>query len=34
MHDVNKIQKISQLIFDKLNIKIKKGTIQTLGDIE
>lgn len=34
IYDENKIQKISQLIFDKLNIKIEKGTIQTLGDIE
>ena len=34
MYDANKIQKISQLIFDKLSIKVKNWTTQKLGDIE
>ncbi|MFA7298401.1 MAG: FKBP-type peptidyl-prolyl cis-trans isomerase [Candidatus Absconditabacterales bacterium] len=34
IYDTSKIQKISQLIFDKLSIKIENGTTQKLGDIE
>ncbi|MCX6824876.1 MAG: FKBP-type peptidyl-prolyl cis-trans isomerase [candidate division SR1 bacterium] len=34
MYDTNKIQKISQLIFDKLSIKPENGKMQKLGDIE
>lgn len=34
LYDKNKIQKISQLIFDKLSIKPEKWTLQKLGDIE
>ena len=34
LYTPNNIQKVSQLIFDKLSITPKNGTIQKLGDIE
>lgn len=34
MYDTNKIQKISQLIFDKLSIKVENWTTQKLWDIQ
>lgn len=34
IYDENKIQKVSQLIFDKLSIKVENGTTQKLWDIE
>jgi len=34
LYDTNNIQKISQLIFDKLSINIENGTTQKLGNIE
>lgn len=34
IYDENKIQKVSQLIFDKLSIKAENGTTQKLWDIE
>jgi FKBP-type peptidyl-prolyl cis-trans isomerase 2 len=34
IYDENKVQKISQLIFDKLSITPKNGTTQKLGNIE
>lgn len=34
LYDANKIQKISQLIFDKLSIKTENWTTQKLWDIE
>ncbi len=34
LYDANKIQKVSQLIFDKLSITPKNWTMQKLGDIE
>jgi FKBP-type peptidyl-prolyl cis-trans isomerase 2 len=34
LYDPNNIQKISQLIFDKLSIEAKNGTLQKLGNIE
>lgn len=34
LYDENKLQKVSQLIFDKLNVKVEKWTIQKLGDVE
>jgi len=34
LYDTNNIQKISQLIFDKLSVKIENGAIQRLGNIE
>lgn len=34
LYDPNNIQKVSQLIFDKLSIQPKNGTLQKLGNIE
>lgn len=34
MYDTKNIQKISQLIFDKLSIKPENGTTQKLSNIE
>jgi len=34
IYDANKIQRISQLIFDKLSINTEKWSTQKLGDIE
>lgn len=34
MYDTNKLQKVSQFIFDKLSIKPENWTMQKLGDIE
>jgi len=34
LYNANNIQKVSQLIFDKLSITTKNGTIQKLGNIE